>query len=185
MAFSNFLGANTYLIVDRVAYFKMENRIHFFTSIYSDSSKATLITSNEYYIQAGLERRELKAKVNALPTENLTVGDLYLVENTLLPHITNPWLLAKKENPLNDGSPSDGWSFWIPTIHEVFYMSDANYYTISDLEVGTLSKVSELTDDPRVWNTWFAKEPVNDNSIVGQCYLYLKHRPEYAGVVDC
>ena len=193
MALTNFLGENTYLIVDRTYYSRIESRIHFWVCIFTNSSKEKLLACKEFHIQAQLGRRELKAAVEELPTENLSVGDMYLVENNYLEHVPNKWLFATRIAPRNDNSPTDGWSFQIPTTAEVFYMSvDQGYNTfvdtfcrVSDLDTGELVQVDEPTDDPRVWGKWFDKGPVNDNSLLGQCYLYLKHLPEFAVTQDC
>ena len=187
MALSNFnLDGSTYLVVDRVSYaiyFKRETHIKFYADLYADSSKTTLLTSKEYHIHPELEIRELKGRVNELPTVNLELGDLYLVKNNYLPHILESWLLAKRKDSANDGSPTDGWGFWLILPQEIF-LSHGKYYQITNSNTALLTEVEKPSHSYLDWR-------VADNGtemskdIVTQCYLYLKSLPEYADAVDC
>jgi len=180
------LGFNAYLVVDRISYafyFKRETRIHFYADIYTNSNKTTLVASKAFYIHPDLEIRELKGKVSKLPTSNLEDGDLYLVKNNYLPHILENWLLAKRQTPLNDNSPTDGWSFWLILPREIF-SSGEKYYQINDPATGILTEVAKPSGAHLVWKV-FNKNMYPTGDIINQCYLYLKSLPEFADTVDC
>ena len=188
MALSNFsLDGSTYLVVNGVSYaiyFKRETHINFHADLYADSSKTTLITSKEYHLHPELKIRELKGKVNELPTANLELGDLYLVKNHYLPHIPESWLLAKRKEPAHDNSSTDGWGFWLILPQETF-LSHEKYYQITN---STTAILTEVEKPPRMgWKVADKGKGMSEEAkdIVTQCYLYLKSLPEYANAVDC
>ena len=186
MAISNFIGENTYVMIDRLFYSPIEKRVSFNIYVYADSSKTKFLAGRDFNIYSHNIRRELKDKLDKLPpVETTEEKDIFLVNNEYLPHVREKWLFAIREPLSGRDEFFDGWSFWVPTAHEVFYMqTDQNYYKIN-LSTGELIRTDEPQDDVRVWNSWFTKEKIAENGLMKQCYLYLKHLQEFENCLDC
>lgn len=189
MAYTNFLGKETYVAIERVDYSPTDKGIYFFLGIYSDRSRTCLLARKEHQVSGSNTIQTLKGRINEFPSpDSVKRGETYLIRNPLNNGpSTCRWLIAERNNDIvdiNDPNyfPTLGWTCWMVGGHERFYMeAEGKYYRLSDMETAELIQIWP-NDDIRVWNQWFSKPVVN---ILKQCYLYLKSLPEYADAIEC
>ena len=180
-----------YLVVDCISYvpsYTEETTLRFIAYIYDTEAKKKLLTSYEFYVERKIEYRKIKAKLTFLPP-TAEVDDIYLVENSYLPHIKVPWLLAKRKIPEKDGTPTDGWGFWLIPDYECFSFN--NKFCKIDDQAGS---IIELTK-PTPWKWRHVEKGYldkiggdmckNDDKIIKQCYNYLKTLPGFSTTLDC
>jgi hypothetical protein len=174
MALTNFMGANSYAIIQRVSYDKQSRYIGIEITVYSSPSKAVALTHFRLELQGTTHGGyPVKSRSINTPPESPEVKDAYLVAS----EATGAWVgLEGKVVAWNGMS-------WDVIPSDSVYVEDEGKHIVVDGD-GWVQDPMLLS--PTEFDAIFAVEQLGgeDNNILKACYEYLKTRNEFAGAQD-
>lgn len=182
MALADYINTGTYSVVENVKYTKKTKEISFVLLVFSDDTKENKLSERVFSFAMDREVRGIDGMEIVNPPENPTKGETYLVSKV---NPTGVWAdfgghVAEWEK-LDEGE----WDMVDCAPGTLLFNKSSELY-IEITEMGGTYKPSSTRDDCRVWDSFFTKEKIfNETSnLHKQIYLFIKTLPGFDNTQD-
>lgn len=180
MAFGNYIGPDTYTVVDRVHYEKVGRSLRFELMIYTDSSKLAMLATKTFFFNGNHHVYPVQGGVRVDPPENPILHQKFVTGVGC----TGAWTGYDNHVAEFMNVPNQTWRFWqIGMGNCVYNVEDSKTYKFSELNTW-VHVVSEFGD--ALWSKFFDPTIVQDSTtnLWKQLYLFLKTCPGFENVTD-
>jgi hypothetical protein len=180
MALHGYIGSNTYLVIDTLIYEKRLSRCTAQLIVYSDASKEKVVGYNSVVAEGSVAAPSIASVRTPLknPPEN-PADSYYLIDNGA----TGSWegcdgRIAKK-------SIFGGWDTYI-LVNNAFLLYVEEEKTYREYKDGAWVEVTDMTNDRRIWDKWFAPEVAlaPGTNPTQQMYKFIKTLSLYKNCVN-
>ena len=181
MAFRNYMGTNTYAIVDMIQYRKQAKAVGWSLDVYADESKLIYLAGKQFFVNCQEVIREVRSLNQVTVPENPIFEEGYLISQDCEDPL---WSEHKGMLAIMD-TRTNQWIYWFMNQGQKIHNLEDDKYYVYNLSEKKFEWAPNFTDI-KLWDKYFGPQlAIWEFDIIAQCYKFLKTLPGFENVTDC